>query len=370
MYLVLKNIDFERMALRIELHSCSTTEYERMRGYFIYCHSLGFKTIDLTPAPPLSQPAMERATKLCEKYNVQLTRPTSADDVHINTQTSFYLRSAMRPVGEASEAYMIEYSLHCTDLDRVLDAVKYFVLLTGKSVALDGKTLSRLRLATYELTANTVDHATFLAPVNRVEINLEISNDRVVLTYKDNATVFQTINRENVSINSQIQRRRKRGLGLSMLTKLAADVDFERRGKWNCTLLTLKRKPRTIGRKTRSANMKEFTVEITPQNDKGTVVLKPIGSVDASTTPALETSFKSAIAKQQYRIVLDLSGTDFISSAGLGLILGTVATLREKNGDLILMKASEEVRDILEIMSIDDYFQMIESVDELVAPTE
>ncbi len=70
----------------------------------------------------------------------------------------------------------------------------------------------------------------------------------------------------------------------------------------------------------------------------------------------------------QYRIVVDLSQTDFVSSAGLGLILGTVSTLRQNGGDLILMRIPQDLQDTFELMSVDDYFETIDSLDELNVP--
>ena len=114
--------------------------------------------------------------------------------------------------------------------------------------------------------------------------------------------------------------------------------------------------------------MEDFSVEIIPQNSEDTLVLRPKGSVDSVSAPLLEERFNDAIKRGQHRIVIDLSETDFVSSAGLGLILGTVATLRENGGDLILMNVTQDLADIFELMSVEDYFQTIDSLDDLNVP--
>ena len=114
--------------------------------------------------------------------------------------------------------------------------------------------------------------------------------------------------------------------------------------------------------------MEDFSIELIPYKAKDTAVLRPKGSIDSTSAPALENRLTEAIKNGQYRIVIDLSKTDFISSAGLGLILGTVATLREKGGDMILMKIPQDLSDIFELMSVEDYFETIDSLDDLSVP--
>ena len=111
--------------------------------------------------------------------------------------------------------------------------------------------------------------------------------------------------------------------------------------------------------------MEEFSIELVPFNSADTVVIRPNGSIDSASAPVLEKHLAEAINNHQYRIVVDFSKTEFISSAGLGLVLGTVAQLRENGGDMILMGIRQDLADIFELMSIEDYFVIIDNLDEL-----
>ena len=112
--------------------------------------------------------------------------------------------------------------------------------------------------------------------------------------------------------------------------------------------------------------MSDFFVEVVPTDSKDTIVLRPNGSIDSTSTPSLETQFNSAMEDSRFCIVVDLAKTDFISSAGLGLILGTVSTLRAQGGDLILMNIPDSIADVFDTMSVSDYFRTITSLDEIV----
>ena len=59
-------------------------------------------------------------------------------------------------------------------------------------------------------------------------------------------------------------------------------------------------------------------------------------------------------------IILNLSGLEFISSAGVGSILGSVGTSRGMGGDIVLCNTSDKIRHIFEILDLCDYLTMVE----------
>ena len=111
--------------------------------------------------------------------------------------------------------------------------------------------------------------------------------------------------------------------------------------------------------------MAQFAVETVQMDSDDGVILRPRGSITSSTTPELQARLDEVIGKKRYRIILDLSETDFISSSGIGLFLGTVSNLRVKGGDLILMKVPKQIEDIFDIINIKSYFPIINNLDEL-----
>ena len=119
--------------------------------------------------------------------------------------------------------------------------------------------------------------------------------------------------------------------------------------------------------------MKDFSVEVTPTTknvgSNVVVVVKTHGSINSASTATLDGHFEHLIAQKRYLIVVDLSGTDFISSSGIGVLLSIVNVLRDKGGDLILMRAPKIIDDILEIMNIRDYFRTIRDLDDLTTVT-
>jgi anti-sigma B factor antagonist len=113
--------------------------------------------------------------------------------------------------------------------------------------------------------------------------------------------------------------------------------------------------------------MQEFTVELVPCSIDGVAVLRPVGSIDASAAPALEAHFNSVQEYGVSRIVVDFSKSDFISSAGIGIFLGSVAMLREKGGDLFFMNVPKQIVEIFDVINLNSFFVTIKDVEELRA---
>lgn len=63
------------------------------------------------------------------------------------------------------------------------------------------------------------------------------------------------------------------------------------------------------------------------------------------------------------RIIIDMAKLEFLSSAGVGSILGSIEDIREQGGDIILCHLSPQIRHVFEVLDLADYFTMTESRD-------
>ncbi len=73
------------------------------------------------------------------------------------------------------------------------------------------------------------------------------------------------------------------------------------------------------------------------------------GSVDALTAPQLATFISEQIAAGHTRLVADLAGVDYTSSAGLRVLLGAVKETRALGGDLRLANIQPDVKKVLDL---------------------
>ena len=111
--------------------------------------------------------------------------------------------------------------------------------------------------------------------------------------------------------------------------------------------------------------MNDLSITVGRTGSPDVVVLKLSGSINSQTVPQLDATFSEHTSAGRNTIVLDLSATDFISSSGVGLLIGTASLLRDKNGDLVLMNLPKLVNDIFDVLNIKMHFRIIKDLSEL-----
>jgi anti-anti-sigma factor len=72
------------------------------------------------------------------------------------------------------------------------------------------------------------------------------------------------------------------------------------------------------------------------------------GSLDSTTSPEAQKSLDSVLTSAK-KVVLDFSQLDYISSAGLRILLGAAKQLRGKGGTLGMFGLNQSVREVFEI---------------------
>ena len=86
-----------------------------------------------------------------------------------------------------------------------------------------------------------------------------------------------------------------------------------------------------------------------------TVVLNPGRTLDNTNAHEMVAAITDAQAAGYRFIIIDMDDLRFLSSAGVGSILGTIETCRDRGGDLILCRPSDNIRHVLEVLDLMDY---------------
>jgi anti-anti-sigma factor len=106
-------------------------------------------------------------------------------------------------------------------------------------------------------------------------------------------------------------------------------------------------------------------VSLTAAGDAADVhVVRLDGAVDTITAPEVDTVIASLVSQRRLRIVLDLAGVGYISSAGWGVFVSRLREIREGGGDLKLARMTPDVREIynlLEFEGVLPHFDHLES---------
>jgi len=102
--------------------------------------------------------------------------------------------------------------------------------------------------------------------------------------------------------------------------------------------------------------MKDLLIE---KEVKGKVqVMKLSGSLDLHSFAKLERQVKTLFQEGHYRIVLDCNGLNYVSSAGLGSLVGFAKEAREHDGDVRLLNLPENVHKVMELLGFTKVLQI------------
>jgi len=91
----------------------------------------------------------------------------------------------------------------------------------------------------------------------------------------------------------------------------------------------------------------------------GVVVITVRGFLDAHTFERLEEAISQAFSGGFYRIVVDLAGVGYVSSAGAGVFIGALSEAQENGGNIVLLNPGPNVREVFELLGLTQIFQVV-----------
>jgi anti-anti-sigma factor len=106
-------------------------------------------------------------------------------------------------------------------------------------------------------------------------------------------------------------------------------------------------------------------INVKPAGDVTVVQIR--GSVDGLTADELLATLDREVDAGNVRLVADLTGLDYTSSAGLRALLGTLKRTRSKGGDLRLAAVQPPVRKVLELAGFTGILKLYDDVPAAIA---
>jgi len=110
--------------------------------------------------------------------------------------------------------------------------------------------------------------------------------------------------------------------------------------------------------------MAEFSTSIKENGDISVINLK--GFLDAHTAPTLENNFTQLIESNKYKIVVNFEDLAYISSAGLGVFMAYIESVRENKGDIKLTNMSDKVYNIFDLLGFPLLYEIYKKEEEAV----
>jgi anti-sigma B factor antagonist len=94
------------------------------------------------------------------------------------------------------------------------------------------------------------------------------------------------------------------------------------------------------------------------------VIFKLNGNLNSNTSPELEDKIFEAIKNESKNMILDFEDLDYISSAGLRVIMKAAKNLKKSEGMIVLCSMQDYVKEVFEIAGFDAYLPIVSTMDD------
>jgi anti-anti-sigma factor len=174
-----------------------------------------------------------------------------------------------------------------------------------------------------------------------VSIEVELRSDRLCVTLTDNGKPFNPFEMSAPDTALPVAERQIGGLGIHLARRIMDDVAYHRRADRNVVTLS----KRLAGGQ---------PMDITTRTQNGVTIVVLVGSLDSNTSPKAQQALDAVLAAGARKIVIDCTALDYISSAGLRVMLGTAKRLSGAGaggggGALRLFGLNDTVREVFDI---------------------
>ena len=89
------------------------------------------------------------------------------------------------------------------------------------------------------------------------------------------------------------------------------------------------------------------------------------GQLDAHTAPDFERFLEERVRNEKKaKLILDFSNLGYISSAGLGVLMGLIEEVRAQSGDMKLIKVPEKIYHVLDLLGFPIVFEVLPNLDD------
>ena len=228
------------------------------------------------------------------------------------------------------------------ELERVAGALAEF----ARQQRLATKVAFDLGLAVDEVLTNVMRYA-YDGEAER-EITVHVGRDGAAVTVEiaDDGRPFDPRTIGAADVSSPLADRAVGGLGMHLVRALMDDVEYRREHGKNVLRMT-----KTLAPTSPPAEPTRTDLEITDTRIDGVTVLAIAGRLHGRNADALEARLVAALDAGATRLVLDLAALDYVSSAGLRVVLVAAKRLHG-SGALALAAPKDFIRAVLDVAGV------------------
>lgn len=107
-------------------------------------------------------------------------------------------------------------------------------------------------------------------------------------------------------------------------------------------------------------------MDITEEKKGNATIISLKGRLDSSTSPEVEKTIISSIEQGAQDVVLDFSSLDYISSAGIRVLVHCHKELEKKQGHIFLAAVPKPIENVLYITGFLPYFKVFDGLSQAI----
>ncbi|MHB1457082.1 MAG: STAS domain-containing protein [Armatimonadota bacterium] len=109
-------------------------------------------------------------------------------------------------------------------------------------------------------------------------------------------------------------------------------------------------------------------IDVKPISDQISIIVLE-GEVDVYTAPQLKQQIIKILDEGKKKIIVNLEAVEYLDSTALGVLIGGLKRLREREGSLDLICTNNRMKRIFEITGLDRIFNILASEAEALSST-
>ena len=111
-------------------------------------------------------------------------------------------------------------------------------------------------------------------------------------------------------------------------------------------------------------------MEIIESKQENVSIFQLKGRLDSNTSPGLEKKIDEAIKGGAHNMIVDFGDLEYISSAGLRVILKTTKELKRNDGRIVLCAMQDYVKEVFEIAGFDTFLPIVPALTDALQQVE
>ena len=228
-----------------------------------------------------------------------------------------------------------------------LDSIVAFAAATFSEPQLDTRLRPVVDLALEELFTNMVKYSKTTDSEVRVDMTRVPGGVEVTLTDHD-VEFFDVTRVSDVDVSVPIGERIPGGLGLHLVRKMVDFIEYQYLEDSRTSRITFR--ATAVERRKKPRDRKMLAIDFGADGKKVVIA----GRLDAAQCAAAQ----SFLDRVQGPVTLDCSRLEYISSAGLGVLLKTQKRLMASSGKLRLAGVNRHLQDIFQYSGFDQIFEI------------